>query len=126
MGSSAKFWVVLAGINGLIAVAAGAYGAHGLSGEPDYLVESFKTGVDYHMWHALALLAVGWLVERSDGALSARLAGMLFLSGILFFSGSLYVFGTTADIPFSGSAPAGGMMLMAGWLMVAVTAWRLR
>ena len=108
MGKTATPWIVLAGINGLMAVAAGAYGAHGLSGESDYLVDSFNTGVDYHMWHALALFGVAWLVDRTNGAFAARFAGLLFVVGILFFSGSLYVFGITADIPFRGSAPAGG------------------
>lgn len=122
MGRSPHLWIILAGLNGLIAVGAGAYGAHGLSGEPDYLVDSFKTGVDYHMWHALALFAVAWLVDRSEGAALPRLAGLMFVAGIVFFSGSLYVFGITADIPFRGSAPAGGILLMAGWALVAASA----
>lgn len=129
MGRRADIWIIIAGISGLIAVAAGAYGAHGLSSQPDYLVNSFNTGVDYHMWHTLALLGVAWLVHDSDGGMAPRIAGAAFVLGIFLFSGSLYVFGTTADIPFQGSAPAGGMLLMAGWAMVAVSGvqrWRRR
>ena len=125
MMTTPRHWIVLAALNGMIAVAAGAYGAHGLADEPDYLVRSFNTGVDYHMWHALALLGVGWLVDRTRGALAARLAGLAFVLGILLFSGSLYIFGITGDIPFSGSAPAGGITLMAGWALTAVSAFRL-
>ena len=125
MGKTAGLWIVLAGLNGLIAVAAGAYGAHGLSDQADYLVESFNTGVDYHMWHALALLGVAWLADRTGGAAPVRLAGLLFMAGIIFFSGSLYVFGITADIPFAGSAPAGGLMLMGGWILVCISSFRL-
>jgi len=119
-----RLWIVLAGLNGLIAVAAGAYGAHGLQGEPEYLVRSFNTGVDYHIWHALALIGVAWLVDRTGGALLARLSGLAFQIGILMFSGTLYMFGTTADIPFSGSAPTGGMLLMAGWALFAASGLR--
>lgn len=124
MGRTMRLWVALGALNGLVGVAAGAYGAHGLSGEPDYLVHSFNTGVDYQMWHALALIAIGWLAERTDGAMAVRAAGAAFLAGIVLFSGSLYIFGITGDVPFNGSAPAGGMVLMAGWALTAMAAWR--
>ncbi|MEQ8665130.1 MAG: DUF423 domain-containing protein [Rhodospirillales bacterium] len=126
MLAAPRVWVVIGALNGLMGVAAGAYGAHGLAGEPDYLVRSFNTGVDYQMWHALALLAVAWLVERSGGAVVPRLAGLAFVAGIVLFSGSLYFFGITADVPFSGSAPAGGVALMAGWALTALGALSIR
>lgn len=116
-------WIIMACINGFIAVGMGAYGAHGMEGQPEHQIDSFNIGVQYQMWHALALIGVAWMVNLT-GSLTARLAGVAFSLGILFFSGTLYVFGLTSDIPFAGSAPTGGMSLMAGWALLAISAWR--
>ena len=108
-------WLGLAGLNGLIAVAAGAYGHHALAGLDPYFRDSFATGVDYQMWHALALLGVAWLADRRPGGYAAAAAGALFSLGIVLFSGSLYHLGLTQVTLVVGAAPAGGMLLMAGW-----------
>ncbi len=119
----ARGWIVMAGLNGFMAVGMGAYGAHGLDGQPEYLVDSFNIGVQYQMWHALALIGVAWVVCATGSGL-VRLAGVAFTLGIILFSGTLYYFGLNSDIPFTGSAPAGGMSLMAGWALLAIGAWR--
>ena len=116
-------WLVLGCVNGLMAVAMGAYGAHGFDGKPDYLADSFNVGVQYQMWHALALAAVAWASDRFPHTL-VRLAGFVFCIGIGLFSGTLYIFGTTGTLPLTGAAPAGGMSLMAGWALLAIGAWR--
>ena len=123
-------WLIVAALSGCLAVAAGAYGAHGLSGDEIYK-NAFQTGVHYHMWHTLALLGVAWVTESrpetNSGAAQAKWghrAGFLFALGLVLFSGSLYVFGLTQSLPMSGLPPAGGMALMAGWLTLAFAATR--
>ena len=109
-------WLFLGGLNALLAVAAGAYGWHRLGGD-----EIFTLGSRYHMYHALALIAVAWLVSITPGrtALAVHLAGAAFASGIALFSGTLYVFALTGRVPLEGAAPVGGGLLMLGWLIIA-------
>ena len=120
-----KAWVVLGALNGLAAVAFGAYGAHGLETDEQVLVAAFKTGVEYQMGHALALLAVAWMVEKRETSGGnpwlARAAGLCFVLGIALFSGTLYVFGATGFVPVPGTAPAGGTLLMLGWALLALS-----
>lgn len=114
-----RVWLATGAVLGGAAVGLGAYAHHGLGGE-DYLVDGFKTGVTYQMWHALALLAVGVLCGfeafRESRFLFA--AGGLFTLGVVLFSGSLYWFGMTGGVPVHGAAPLGGLLLMAGWACV--------
>ena len=84
-------FVLLGSLSALVAVAAGAFGAHALRARlaPDMLVV-FETASRYQMYHALALIAVAWASGRWQ-APQAEWAGWLFLTGTLLFSGSLYV-----------------------------------
>jgi uncharacterized membrane protein YgdD (TMEM256/DUF423 family) len=109
---------VLAGL----AVAAGAFGAHGLRGrlEPDMLAV-FETGARYQMYHALALLAVAWATVRWPES-AAALAGWLFVAGIVVFSGSLYVLALSGVRWLGAVTPLGGLCFLAGW---AVLAWTI-
>lgn len=111
------FWLFLGSMNALLAVAAGAYGWHRLGGDAMFTIAS-----DYHMYHALGMLAVAWLAsERRGGkALTAHLAGAAFMLGIVLFSGTLYAFALTGHVLVAGAAPAGGFLLMIGWLLIAV------
>jgi uncharacterized membrane protein YgdD (TMEM256/DUF423 family) len=107
-----------------IAVAAGAFGAHGLRGrlEPEMLAV-FETAVRYQMYHALALLAVAWATTRwPDGG--AGLAGWLFVAGIVVFSGSLYVLALSGLRWLGAVTPLGGLCFLAGWGTLAWTMWR--
>ena len=108
-------WLAIGALNGLIAVAAGAYGHHALAASEPYFRDSFAIGVDYQMWHALAVLAVAWLADRRPGRLAVAIAGWLFTLGIVLFSGSLYHLGLTQTTLIVGAAPVGGMLLIAGW-----------
>src|SRR4029077_9233161 len=80
---------------GGVGVALGAFGAHGLRGRlsPDMLAV-FETGVRYHMYHALAILAAASCMSRVDGR-AIVIAGWSFVAGILLFSGSLYALALT-------------------------------
>jgi len=122
-----RIWLLLAGINGLIAVLAGAYGWHALAAD-DGGRQIFQMGVSYHMWHALALLAVAWLAGRRDGAppLPVRLAGVAFTVGMVLFSGSLYAVGLTGTAPVPYAAPVGGGSFMIGWAALIWAAIRER
>ena len=107
-----------------IAVAAGAFGAHGLRArlEPDMLAV-FETGARYHMYHALALVAVAWAVARWPES-QAAVAGWLFVAGIVVFSGSLYALALTGVRALGAITPLGGLCFLAGWGMLAWTVWR--
>lgn len=121
-----RAWVVLAGINGLLAVGLGAYAAHGLASDP-YLQGLAERASHYQLVHALALLAADRLA--ADGRRLAHGAAVLFLAGLVLFSGSLYLRALSggAPLPVPMVTPAGGMALMAGWLLLALSGvWRRR
>jgi uncharacterized membrane protein YgdD (TMEM256/DUF423 family) len=106
--------VALAAVNGFIAVAAGAFGAHALKRRlPEDLLVIFDTAARYHMTHALALFATAWLIGR--GVAPARLAAWLMLAGILLFSGSLYALALSGIRTFGAVTPIGGVCFLAGW-----------
>src|ERR1051325_10800850 len=112
---------VLAGaVAGLIAVAFGAFGAHGLRGRlsPDMLAV-FETGVRYHMYPALALLLTAGLLPRFPGKAMVA-AGWLFVSGIVLFSGSLYLLAVTGVTVLGAITPIGGVAFLAGWASLVV------
>jgi uncharacterized membrane protein YgdD (TMEM256/DUF423 family) len=107
----------------LIAVALGAFGAHGLRARivPDMLT-AFEIGVRYQMYHALALVAVGAIAGRLPaGAVSA--AGWLFVAGTVIFSGSLYALALTGHRWLGAVTPLGGLAFLAGWAVLAWAAW---
>jgi uncharacterized membrane protein YgdD (TMEM256/DUF423 family) len=110
-----------------LGVAAGAFGAHGLSahfGRFPNLQPAFDTAVRYHLIHGLALLAVAFAAGRWPGALT-HLAGYLFLAGLILFSGSLYVLSLTGIRRLGAITPFGGIAFLAGWLCLAAAALRV-
>ncbi len=114
--NATRRWLFLAALNGLVAVAAGAYGWHSLEVSDTGLSDIFAIGVQYQMWHALALFAVAWLASRRQRpAIAVAVAGWAFVAGIVLFSGSLYAFGIIGSVVVPYAAPAGGIFLMAGW-----------
>ncbi len=115
MEGMTRLWVALAAVNGLLGVALGAYGAHGLTVSPAR-AETFHTAVAYQMWHALALLAAAWLRGVTARRALADVAAILFLAGIVAFCGSLYAIGLTGQAPVPMAAPAGGLAFMTGWV----------
>ena len=103
-----------------LAVAAGAFGAHALRARvsPD-LLATFEVGARYHMYHALALLAVAWTSTRWPGTL-VTVSGWLFVLGILIFSGSLYLLSLTGIRWLGAITPIGGVAFLAGWVCLAL------
>ncbi|MGH9427598.1 MAG: DUF423 domain-containing protein, partial [Terriglobia bacterium] len=85
-----RFFFATGSISALLAVALGAFAAHGLKGKLELeLFNIFEVGARYHIYHALALLAVAWASSRwPSGSITA--AGWLFIFGTIIFSGSLY------------------------------------
>ena len=137
-------WIRIGAISGAMAVALGAFGAHGLKPSRDdyrrmesvakeamdHRLENFETGVRYHMAHVPALILTGLLgmlglVSRKMG----NAAGWCFALGTLGFSGSLYAM-TFGGPTWLGMivTPTGGLLLIAGWVALAVAAggkeWR--
>lgn len=118
-------WLIIAGFFGATGVGAGAYGWHSL-GENEAVRQIFMMGVDYQMWHALALLGVAWLTARESASnRAATVAGVCFSLGIVLFSGTLYVFAKTGMVPVEGAAPAGGWLMMAGWAVFMWSGWKI-
>ena len=119
-----RLFFTLGALSGFVGVALGAFAAHGLKSRltPE-LLATFEIGVRYQMYHAFALLAVGWAQTRWPGALLSA-SGWLFVAGTLLFSGSLYVLSLSGEKWLGAVAPAGGLAFLAGWLCLAWGAWK--
>jgi uncharacterized membrane protein YgdD (TMEM256/DUF423 family) len=109
-----------------LAVILGAFGAHGLKKfvEPETII-TYQTGVQYHFYHAFALIIAGMLYERFQNNY-IHFSGMFFLAGILLFSGSLYAFACLKAmnkpvLSFLGPlTPLGGLLFIAGWILLVI------
>jgi uncharacterized membrane protein YgdD (TMEM256/DUF423 family) len=123
--SSAKLFLVLGSLAALLAVALGAFGAHGLKKiiAPD-LLEVYQTGVHYHFYHALGLLAIGLLAVHIPESSLLRWAGWLMVTGIVIFSGSLYVLAISGLRWLGAITPLGGTAFIAAWLLLLMVVWR--
>jgi uncharacterized membrane protein YgdD (TMEM256/DUF423 family) len=115
-------WFATGAIAAGVGVGLGAFGAHGLKSKLTLeMLAVFETGVRYQMYHALALLAVGWAASRFEHPL-INVAGWAFVVGILIFSGSLYVL-SIAGIRWLGAiTPIGGLAFIVGWVALAAGA----
>jgi uncharacterized membrane protein YgdD (TMEM256/DUF423 family) len=121
MGS---IWFAVGGFFALLAVGLGAFGAHALSGRLAADAQSiYETGVRYQMYHALALLAAAYAVDRWGGTLPV-IAGALFVAGILLFSGSLYALSLSGVKILGAVTPFGGLAFLAGWACLIATPFR--
>jgi uncharacterized membrane protein YgdD (TMEM256/DUF423 family) len=109
--------VAAGAINAAIAVAAGAFAAHGLKARLEArLLDVFETGARYHMYHALAMVLCGLLAMTRPG--------WTFQAGIVLFSGSLYALALT-DVKVLGAiTPLGGLAFLGGWIWLAISAMR--
>ncbi|MDQ0297680.1 uncharacterized membrane protein YgdD (TMEM256/DUF423 family) [Salibacterium salarium] len=116
-----KVFVILGAINAAVAVGFGAFGAHGLEGKlSDRLMEVYQTGVQYHIMHALGLLAIGLVAAYVGGSASLSWAGWLLFTGIIVFSGSLYTMAFTGISWLGAITPIGGTAFIAGWIMLVI------
>lgn len=140
MMKSSNSWITLGAVLAGLAVVTGAFAAHGLdsyflkiyAGETRKIagevvpaaskyLGDFKTGAEYQMYHALALIAVGLLGRMKPGRL-LTITGWLFMLGIVLFSGSLYVLTLTDQPAWGAVTPIGGILMIVGWLTLAVAA----
>src|SRR5437588_5191191 len=119
-----KIFLIIGTLLAGLAVALGAFGAHGLKKIVDAeTVGIYQTGVQYQMYHALALLAVGILAERMTNSL-INYAALFFIGGIVFFSGSLYLIASLKAMNKAVSTgvgimtPVGGLFFILGWVLL--------
>jgi uncharacterized membrane protein YgdD (TMEM256/DUF423 family) len=120
---SARAWHVTACAVGFVAVALGAFGAHGLKARAS--VEGlawWETAARYAAYHALALLAVAWVADRAPSR-AATIAGASFVAGVLLFSGSLSIMTLTEVKRLGMITPFGGLALLVGWVALGVAGW---
>ena len=111
MAGPTRLWLALAALNGLMAVCAGAFGAHGVA-DPE-VKEWLRTGAQYQLVHAAAGLACLALLKVM--ARQAGVAGWLFGAGGLVFGGSLYLLALTGVRLWGAVTPIGGVLMILGW-----------
>ncbi len=118
-----KFFIIVGALNAFLAVALGAFGAHGLEGklEPKYL-EVWKTGVQYEMFHAIGLIAIGILSGKYPASSLLSWSGWIMLIGIILFSGSLYVLSTSGIKVLGAITPLGGVAFLVSWVLLIIFA----
>ena len=117
-----RIFLVLAGLFGALAV---AFGAHALADRlPPGFLQAYETGVRYHFYHSLALVAVVVAIGRQTTTKLPVIAGWLFVAGIAVFSGSLYALALSGVRILGAITPIGGMAFIAGWICLAWAAWR--
>ncbi|ARJ39463.1 DUF423 domain-containing protein [Sporosarcina sp. P21c] len=119
------FFIIAGAINAAIAVGFGAFGAHALKDRlSEHYLAVWETAVQYQMFHAIALLAIGILMSNALLGPSTQLswAGYLILAGIVIFSGSLYVLSLSGIGILGAITPIGGVAFIAGWIMLIIAA----
>lgn len=126
-----RIWLVLGALSAAVAVALGAFGAHGLPAmigdsvaDPAKNLQTWETAARYQMYHSLALLLIGSVSNQSGRQKFLDRAGILFVLGIGLFSGMLYGLAITDLSSLGAIVPAGGLAWIAGWLTLAIGWWR--
>jgi uncharacterized membrane protein YgdD (TMEM256/DUF423 family) len=121
-----KTFVMIASILGATSVGAGAFGAHALRDKlTPRMLDVWQTAAHYQMYHALALLAVAWIMHQAPLSRSAMAAGWAFIAGVALFSGSLYAMALSGIRDLGAITPLGGVALIIGWICLAAAATRL-
>ncbi len=117
-----RLFIILGSLNCLLAVALGAFGAHGLKNVLSIqALQTWGTAVDYHVIHALGLLAIA-IIQREFPRV--RTGGWIMLAGIIIFSGSLYALSLTGIKALGMITPIGGVCFMVAWLWLAIAVYR--
>lgn len=120
-----RTFFLIASLLGGLSVALGAFGAHALRDRIEAgLLANYQTGASYMFYHALALFVVVLALSKWPGTSQPVWAGWLFVVGILFFSGSLFIMAFTGLRWLGAITPIGGVAFIAGWLLLAWTAWQ--
>ncbi|HAL09130.1 MULTISPECIES: DUF423 domain-containing protein [Mammaliicoccus] len=119
-----KLFIIIGAINAMIAVAAGAFGAHGLENKlsAKYL-DIWEKATTYQMYHALGLILIGIITGTTSASLNV--AGWLMTFGIVFFSGSLYILAVTQIKILGAITPIGGVLFIASWILLVIAVWKV-
>lgn len=127
LNSLARHWILIATLFAFLAVAAGAFGAHGLKGRlSDEHLAVFETAARYQMYHALALGLTALWMDRSGSVRLLRVAAWCFAIGVVLFSGSLYALALSGLARLGAITPAGGLAFLAGWAVLAMHTFACR
>ena len=120
-----KLIIILAGINGFMAVSIGAFAAHTLRDRlsPE-LLNTFQTGVQYHMYHALGMFGIGLMMLNFPSSTLLRISAYLMMAGIVLFSGSLYLLSITGTRWLGAITPLGGLCFLTAWMLIVWFATR--
>ena len=119
-----RIFISASAILGLIGVALGAFGAHGLKEKLSTdMMAIYQTGSDYHLIHAVALFGIGILARQLDTT-AIKVAGIAMIFGIFVFSGTLYALAISGMRILGAITPIGGVGFMVGWAALAVAAIR--
>lgn len=111
-----KAFLVIGALNGFLAVALGAFGAHGLEGKiSDQALKTWEKAVSYQMFHTVSLLATGLALLKFQSS-ALIWAGWMFILGTVLFSGSLYFYSTTGIRSLAMITPFGGVIFLIGWI----------
>ncbi|GAB1768165.1 DUF423 domain-containing protein [Priestia aryabhattai] len=118
-----KLFLIIGAINAMLAVALGAFGAHGLEGKiSEKYLEVWKTGVQYQMFHAIGLFVIAFLLSKFPQSSLLTASGWIMFAGIVLFSGSLYVLSTSGIKVLGAITPLGGVAFIVAWILIVVAA----
>jgi len=118
-----KQLIISGSISAFIAVALGAFAAHGLKQHfGEYELAIWQTAVDYQMTHSLGLILMGLLAKSFS--INLNKPGLIMLAGIVLFSGSLYVLSLSGITTLGMVTPIGGMCFLLAWVWLAVRVYK--
>ena len=119
-----RLFLSLGAVNAFLCVGLGAFGAHGLKQKLSAdMLAVYQTGVQYHFYHALGLIAVGLVLLHFPASKPVALSGWLMLAGIALFSFSLYALSLTGLRGLGAITPLGGVAFLSGWALLAYGVW---
>jgi len=118
-------YFAIGAVNAALAIALGAFGAHGLEDHiSEHYLSVFETGVRYHMYGALGLMLIALFEKQLNGSKLSLIGGRFILTGMILFSGSLYLLALTSFSMLGAITPLGGVAMLAGWGCVIAAAMR--
>jgi len=123
--TTGRIFLAAGGIAMLAAVALGAFGAHALKARLSAeMLAVWRTGVEYHVYHALGLLAVGLISAQFADSTLLKWSGWLMLAGIVLFSGSLYALALSGERWLGAITPIGGVAFLGAWALFVIAVLR--
>ena len=121
MPQTAKLFLILGSFNAALVVLLGAFGAHALKARLSAeMLAVYQTGVHYHLFHALGLIAVGLMATQIADSAYLKWSGWLMLAGIILFSGSLYVLSVSGLRWLGMVTPFGGISFILSWTLFVI------